>query len=200
MVATIFSGAVEGLVDEAVVRKLVALAGGRTGEVYGRNGKQALRLRISGYNNAARRSPWVVLVDLENEADCAPPLRDEWVPAPAPNLCFRVVVRAVEAWLMADGPTLARYLGVRLARIPEAPETVDNPKDSMVALARQSRRKRHPPRHGATGQERSAGGSGVHIQAHQVRQGTLAARCGSGALREPSACYRLPAETRRYRR
>ena len=141
MVATIFSGAVEGLVDEAVVRKLVALAGGRTGEVYGRNGKQALRLRISGYNNAARRSPWVVLVDLENEADCAPPLRDEWVPAPAPNLCFRVVVRAVEAWLMADGPTLARYLGVRLARIPEAPETVDNPKNSMVALARQSRRK-----------------------------------------------------------
>lgn len=141
MVATIFSAAVEGLVDEAVVRKLVDLAGGQTADVYGRNGRHALRERISGYNNAARRSPWVVLVDLENDADCAPPIRDEWVPTPAPNLCFRVVVRAVEAWLMADGQTLARYLSVRPARIPSAPEEVDNPKDAMVALARLSRRK-----------------------------------------------------------
>ena len=135
------SAAVEGSVDEAVVRKLVDLAGGRTGDVYGRNGKPALRQRISGYNNAAHYSPWVVLVDLENDGDCAPPVRDEWVPEQAPNLCFRVVVRAVEAWLMADGQTLASYLSVRPARIPEAPEEVDNPKDAMVALARQSRRK-----------------------------------------------------------
>lgn len=139
--ATFISAAVEGPVDEAVVRKLVDLAGGRTGGVYGRNGRPALRQRISGYNNAARHSPWVVLVDLENEADCAPPIRDEWVPAPAPNLCFRVVVRAVEAWLMADEQTLASYLSVRPARIPAVPEEVDHPKDAMVSLARQSRRK-----------------------------------------------------------
>lgn len=139
--AKVISAAVEGAVDEAVVRKLVDLVGGRTGGVYGKNGRPALRQRIDGYNNAARHSPWVVLVDLENEADCAPPIRDEWVPAPAPNLCFRVVVRAVEAWLMADQQTLASYLSVRPARITEVPEGVDHPKDEMVALARQSRRK-----------------------------------------------------------
>ena len=139
-ISTIISAAVEGDVDEAVVRRLVAHAGGQTGDVYGKNGKPALRRRIDGYNNAARYAPWVVLVDLDNDADCAPSIREEWVPAPAPNLCFRIAVREVEAWLMADVQTLARYLRVGLSRISADPETLERPKDAMVDLARRSRR------------------------------------------------------------
>ena len=139
-ISTIISAAVEGDVDEAVVRRLVAHAGGQTGDVYGKNGKPALRRRIDGYNNAARYAPWVVLVDLDNDADCAPSIREEWVPAPAPNLCFRIAVREVEARPMADAQTLARYLSVGLGRIPADPETLERPKDAMVDLARRSRR------------------------------------------------------------
>ena len=139
--ATIISAAVEGMVDEAVVQRLVHHVGGRMGQVYGRNGKPALRDRIRGYNNAARHAPWVVLVDLDSDADCAPLLRDEWVPAPAPNLCFRIAVRGVEAWLMADATTLAHHLGVRPTLVSVAPEELQHPKDAMVALARRSRRK-----------------------------------------------------------
>ena len=138
---TIISAAVEGHVDEAVVRRLIAHVGGQTGDVYGKNGKTALRQRINGYNNAARHAPWVVLVDLDNDADCAPPICDEWIPAPAPNLCFRIAVREVEAWLMADAQTLARYLGVELGKIATEPEKLERPKDAMVDLARRSRRR-----------------------------------------------------------
>jgi hypothetical protein len=136
----IISAAVEGIVDEAVVRRLIACAGGHPGPVYGKKGRPALRQKINGYNNAAMHAPWVVLVDLNSDADCAPPLRQDWLPTPAPRLCFRVAVRQVEAWLMADAETLAAYLGVARRTIPVAPETLPNAKVEMVNIARRSRR------------------------------------------------------------
>lgn len=135
------SAAVEGMVDEVVARRLVAHAGGQIGAIYGKNGKSALRNRIDGYNNAARYAAWLVLVDLDEDAQCAPLMRDMWVPDPAPNLCFRIAVREVEAWLMADAQTLARYLAVKQGGIPRDPEQLPRPKDAMVNLARASRRK-----------------------------------------------------------
>jgi len=133
------SAAVEGIVDEAVLRRLIACAGGHLGPVHGKNGKPALRQKINGYNNAARHAPWVVLVDLNSDADCAPRLRHDWLPTPASQLCFRVAVRQVEAWLMADAETLAAFLGVRRHTIPANPEALPNAKAEMVNLARQSR-------------------------------------------------------------
>ena len=42
------SAAVEGIVDEAVVRKLIAHVGATPGPVYGKQGKSFLRQRIAG--------------------------------------------------------------------------------------------------------------------------------------------------------
>lgn len=134
------SAAVEGIVDEAVAKKLIKEAGGWPGPVYGKNGKPFLRQRIQGFNNAAKRWPWLVLVDLDHDAGCPPPLCETWVPNPALYLCFRVAVREVEAWLMADPGSLASFLGVGLTRIPKDPEQLDDPKREMVNLARLSRR------------------------------------------------------------
>ena len=141
MPAVTISAAVEGDVDEAVVRKLIIETGAQPGSIYGKNGKGALRAKINGYNNAARRAPWLVLVDLNGDADCAPPLRRDWIPAPAAQLCFRVVVRQIEAWLMSDAETLAAYLSVPPKLVPATPEAVENSKIAMVTLARRSRRR-----------------------------------------------------------
>jgi hypothetical protein len=135
----IVSAAVEGVTDEAVVRKLIAMAGGRAGYVYGKNGKSALRQRIAGYANAAQFTPWVVLVDLNGEAPCPATLVQTWLPQPVPGLCFRVVVREVEAWLMADAASLARFLRIAQGQIPEDPDACMHPKELLVSLARGSR-------------------------------------------------------------
>lgn len=135
------SAAVEGIVDEAVVRKLIAHAGATPGPVYGKQGKSLLRQRIAGYNNAARWTPWVVLVDLNHDGDCAPPLRSAWLGQPAAHLCFRVAVRMVEAWLLADTERVAAFLGIARSKVPANPEGLDEPKTMMVNLARSSRRK-----------------------------------------------------------
>ena len=113
------SAAVEGSLDEAVVSRLIRNVGGLPGTVYGKNGKPYLRNRISGYNNAARHAPWVVLVDLDAEDVCAPPVRTAWLPDPAPQMCLRFAVQAVEAWLMADTERVAAFIGVARSRVPQ---------------------------------------------------------------------------------
>jgi hypothetical protein len=132
---------VEGIVDEAVARTLIIFAGASAGPVYGKQGKPFLQQRIAGYNAAARHTPWIILLDLDRDYDCAPLLRASWMPQVSPHLCFRVAVRAVETWLLADADRIAAFLGVGGRRVPADPEALEDPKSSMVALARSSRRK-----------------------------------------------------------
>lgn len=131
--------AVEGLVDEAVARRLILHVGAEPAAVFGKKGKPDLLKKLNGYNNAARNTPWLVLIDLDGDADCASALRSRCLSDPAPFLCFRIAVRQVEAWLLADAETLARYLGVSRASIPSEPERLDNSKLEMVRLAGKSR-------------------------------------------------------------
>lgn len=139
--SVVISGAVEGMVDEAVLTRLVDEAGGRVGPIYGKNGKSHLRRILGGYNNAARFSPWLVLVDLDQDVECAPPLVAAWLPAPAPMMRLRVAVRAIEAWLLADRERLAGFLRVPATRLPLDPDAVPDPKRLLVDLARRSRRR-----------------------------------------------------------
>jgi hypothetical protein len=136
------SGAVEGPVDEAVLKRLIEQAGGIPGVIHGKRGKDYLRSKLRGFNLAARFSPWVVLVDLNHEAECAPRLRQSWrLDQHSPQLCFRIAVRTVEAWLLADRDSFAKFLGIASSRIPKNPETESDPKETVVRLARRSRRR-----------------------------------------------------------
>ena len=137
----VVSAAVEGPLDEAVVRRLLNEVGASVGPVYGKKGKGHLQRRINGYNAAARYSPWMVLVDLDNDDDCAPPLRAIWLPTASSNMCFRVAVREVEAWLFADRDRIAHFLCVAKAYVPLAPEAEDDPKKVIFDLAIRSRRR-----------------------------------------------------------
>lgn len=137
----VISAAVEGLVDEAVAKSLITDAGASVGQVYGKRGKPFLRASIAGYNNAARFRPWIVLIDLDHDAHCAPELCRSWVPAKAANLCFRVAVRAIESWLLSDRQAIAKFLSVSPSRLPMDPESETNPKQVMVDLAANSKRR-----------------------------------------------------------
>jgi hypothetical protein len=132
------SGVVEGPLDEAVLRQLVNEAGLCLETVHVKNGKDRIRLNLRGYNNAARLAPWLVLVDLDQE-ECAAGLRNLWLPEPSPWMHFRVAIRAVEAWLLADRERLAEFLSIAPSRIPPFPEGELTPKRTLVELARHSR-------------------------------------------------------------
>ena len=111
------------------------------GVVFGRSGKPYLKDRIDGYNQAARFSPWVVLVDLDADFECAPSLRAEWLPIPAEHMYFRVAVREVESWLLADRTGIAAFLSVPKRIVPSTVDDLDDPKQTLIELARSSRRR-----------------------------------------------------------
>ena len=152
MYSPVASGAVEGALDEVVLLRLGEHLGISVGPVFGRNGKSYLRERIDGYNRAARFWPWIVLVDLDHE-ECAPSLCREWLPTPAEGMCFRVAVREIESWLLADRAGIAAFLGVPASRVPSVVDDLDDPKQTLVDLARRSRRRAiredMAPRHGS---------------------------------------------------
>jgi hypothetical protein len=132
------SVAVEGSVDEAVVRRLCGDCRLSIADVYVTNGKARLDERLKAYNHAARHAPWLVLRDLDHDAQCPAELRSRLLSAEASGMRLRVSVRAVEAWLLADRAGIARYLGVATAKVPGDPERLDRPKQTLVNLARKS--------------------------------------------------------------
>ena len=136
--SVVISAAVEGLADEALIRRLIEYVGASAGPIYGKQGKGHVVRNLPGYNQSARFRPWIVLLDLNHDDDCAPPFRVSLLPNPSPYMCFRIAVRQIEAWLFADRERLARFLSVASSRIPQDPESLDNPKQTMVNLARQS--------------------------------------------------------------
>jgi hypothetical protein len=128
----------------AVLRRLLADTGrdfGVTNAIITR-GVDVIRMRVPVYLNACRAVPHIVLVDLDR-APCAGDLIDGWGLARAPeSLMFRVVVRTVEAWLLADAEGLAEQLQVACVKVPAKPELLEQPKQALVNLARASRKHR----------------------------------------------------------
>jgi hypothetical protein len=130
---------VEGYTDEIILHRLLAYAQLQRGITYRGDGKSVLLHRLPGYNRAAYHYPWVVVVDLDHDAECAPDYITAILSAPAPQMCLRVAVRAIEAWLLADAENLAAFLSIPRQHIPRAPEVEPDPKATLVNLARYSR-------------------------------------------------------------
>ena len=131
--------ATEGIIDEAVARRLLGEAGLGVSESYLRRGKSDLDPQIPGYCRAADHWPWFILRDLDNDASCAAELIASIVPHRGRYLTLRVAVRQVESWLLADRENLAGFLSVPVSRVPERPEELLDAKATLVDVARRSR-------------------------------------------------------------
>jgi hypothetical protein len=135
------SGAVEGPTDEPVLRRIIASRGALVHRVQVAQGKQNLQKKLPGYNAAARRSPWIVLVDLNGAYPCPRALADDWLPEPSLLMRLRVVVRSVEAWLLADRERFASTFAIPLPRVPADPDGLPHAKQSLLASVAHARRR-----------------------------------------------------------
>lgn len=107
------------------------------------NGFGKIKKNLPGYNNSAKPSfPYFILTDLDT-AVCAPQLIDDWtkhIPL-NPNLLFRVAVREVESWILADRENIAKYLGITFSKIPVDTDSIPDPKQLICNLSRKSKKK-----------------------------------------------------------
>lgn len=135
--------AVEDDLSEAVLRKI--LTDSRRpfaiGTCYVGRGFGYLRRTIHGFNNAAKGTPFLVLTDLDR-TECPPELIGTWLPEPLhPNLLFRIAVKEVEAWLLADQAGLASFLSIKRVLVPGDADAIEDPKAQLMDLAKRSSRR-----------------------------------------------------------
>jgi hypothetical protein len=97
-----------------------------------------IKTKISAYNNSARRRYWFVITDLD-QTECAPSLIREWLPEGCnQKMLFRVAVREIESWLLADKKNFSTFFAVNPASVPAAPDSLNDPKQTIFTLVKQS--------------------------------------------------------------
>ena len=108
-----------------------------------------IKERVPTFLNMAKAGLFTLtLTDLDT-VDCAPSLIRDWFSIPSGDtlnlpseVVFRVAVREVEAWLLADRRALAQFLGIPEANFSNAPEDLPDPKTYLLNVIRRKGRKK----------------------------------------------------------
>ncbi len=132
----------EDQISEFVMIKLVNSTGKyRIVNTYSEGGFGYIKKNLNGFNTASKGCPFFVLTDLDT-VECAPSLIQNWLKVPShPNLLFRVAVREVEAWLLADIEGFSIYTGISIANLSKNPEELVDPKLELLNLIRKCRKR-----------------------------------------------------------
>lgn len=136
--------AYEDDLSEAVMTKLLESFGNKYSihNTYTGYGFGYLKSNIKGFNQSSIATPFFMLTDLDNY-ECPPSLIKDWITFPLlPNFIFRIAIKEVEAWLLADKEGLSEFMKVSLANFPTAPENETDPKRTLIQLAKRSRIRR----------------------------------------------------------
>jgi len=129
--------AVEDRLSATVLERLISETNGAVeiGVPMPPKGSGELKKKLPSLIKLAPNVPVIMLTDLDLK-ECAPSLASEWFGnrvKPKP-LLFRVAVREVEAWLLADRTNFSEFARVPLKKIPESPEALDDPKQTLLNL------------------------------------------------------------------
>lgn len=134
---------VEGYTDEIFVRSCFEQLGISVGTVYGKRGVGYVIQNAAGFSVRGQFSPILILADLADmKGMCVVEARDALRPVPYSLTLARLAVREIESWAIASRQELAAYLGISIVRIPNEPDTLADPKQALVNLARESPRTR----------------------------------------------------------
>lgn len=149
------SYAVEGPTDQPVAEKLLQASGLYPAQQLIVGGKENLDKKLPGINRSAAHWAWLVIRDLDKDDRnrCVPDLLVNLLGGRANDgMCFRLAVRSIEAWLMADSEAFADFFAVH-RRLPDRVDELDDPKISLINLCRKSGRREIreglPPRQGS---------------------------------------------------
>ncbi len=133
--------ATEDALSEEIGQRLVTDAGLNVVQRLRGGGRGYLQKRMANFSEMARRLPVLVITDLD-QVVCPPALIADWLPdrLHRRNLLFRVAVHEVESWLLADAEAMRELLGRGANALPRAPDSLRDPKATLLQLARRAPR------------------------------------------------------------
>ena len=121
--------------------RLAAEAGLQVSQLIRRNGKGYLQSRFRNFCQMASFQTVLVLADLDRARSPSELLADWFGTREAPSgLVVRFAVREVEAWILADHQAMRELVGSRAGRFPDDPESLLDPKQTLLNLARRAPR------------------------------------------------------------
>ena len=187
--------ATEDVLSEAVADRLVLEVhqGLRVAVRMGRKGNGFLKSKLFDLAKTAHAIPVLLLTDLDRTT-CPPTLIADWRGRRvfSDDMLFRVVVREIEAWLLADREGFSRFSGIPVDKVPHHPESLDDPKRTLLNLIRRHGNRNIKaeilPQRGS----HAAVGFGYNQTLVQfVRESWSAARAAKNASSLDRACRRL---------
>lgn len=159
----------------------------------GRKGNGFLKQKLRDLNETSRSIPVLLLTDLDR-TECPPVLIDDWWGGRVreTGMIFRVVVREIEAWLLADREGFAAFSGAPVTKIPPSPEALDDPKDTLKELVRRYGNRRLKDEILPAKASRAAVGIGYNqVLSQFVGDSWSAARAAKSSDSLARACRRL---------
>jgi len=131
----------EDEISEFLSRRILESIGGKfciyNSIVAGGWGK--IKKNIRGYNSTAKSIPFLVLTDLDT-TECPNLLIREWLPGKKNhNLMFRVAVKEIESWLLADRRGFSSFFKIHVGSIPINTDLIQDPKLFLMNLVKKSR-------------------------------------------------------------
>lgn len=115
--------------------------------VYNNGGENArgfsnLRKKTPNFDQmGAKGFPVLMLTDLDGDPCPSGKIADWLGRVPSRGFLFRLCVREVEAWLLADRAAMAAFLRIKEDKLPTAPESLADPKAVLIKLAQAAPRK-----------------------------------------------------------
>ncbi|MDN7852111.1 hypothetical protein [Burkholderia seminalis] len=133
--------ATEDEVSEQIGKRLAQEAGLEVGLCIGKQGNGYLRKRIPNLCQMSEQQPILLITDLDQIAH-PQILIKEWLGTkkPSKNLVFRVAVREIESWILADHVAMRTLLGPKVSKLPQTPDELADPKQALLALAQKAHR------------------------------------------------------------
>ncbi len=133
--------ATEDELSEAVALKLLSQYGSCLiiFQCLRRGGFGYLKSRVRSFCELARHSAVLLITDLDDKP-CPISLLNDWFSKDIKPESFivRVAVREIEAWILADHLGIDRLLGKNVGKLPESPEDLQDPKKTLIQLARKA--------------------------------------------------------------
>jgi hypothetical protein len=134
---------VEDVLSEVLLKKIIENSPGnlKVNRCFRKGGSGYIKKNLQGFNHGAGINPFIVLVDLD-KIECPPSLIKKWITFEVNDgFIFRVAVREIESWIMADKVSFADYISVSSDKIPHDIETIEDPKEFLLNLLKGSKKK-----------------------------------------------------------
>ncbi len=133
--------AIEDKLSEVVSIKILQSLGISVSQQLGLKGNGYLQTKAPNFNQTAKGFPVFLLTDQDSPDQCPPQLIRSWIKGKRSSQFFlRVAVMEIESWIMADRDGFAGLLAIPPHRIPQNTDSIRQPKEFLVSLARLSKR------------------------------------------------------------